>query len=315
MEVSMNFLSLRYFLAVCQEMNITHAAKKLYMTQQSLSEHISRLEREYNVKLFERTPQFRLTYAGEQLMHLAEEALSLNNQIESEMADIADQKRGALSIGLRPTYSRLLLPKILPVFHEQHPYISMNFTIAHSSEIIPKLLNGQLDLVISSGRNISNPKLESTHLLEDYHCMIIPENILIDYFHMTGEELRNGKELDYSLLASIPLFLTEPGKATRIASDRFLTQHGVTHPNILVETSDFETNFFTCSTGMGITFSFYRYYKHFISSYSSRYPLYAVPINAPNGAPSTVILRCKDRYFSNASKEFINACLLAVQDL
>lgn len=311
----MNFLSLRYFLTVCQEMNITHAAKKLYMTQQSLSEHINRLEREYNVKLFERSPQFRLTYAGEQLMHLAEKALSLNNQIESEMADIADQKRGALSIGLRPTYSRILLPKILPVFHEQHPYISMNFTIAHSSEIIPKLLNGQLDLVISSGRNVANSKLESTLLLEDYHCMIIPENILNDHFHLTGDDLKAGKQPDYSLLEPIPLLLTEPGKATRIASDRFLAQHEISHPNILVETSDFETNFFTCSTGMGITFSFYRYYKHFINSYSSRYPLYAIPINAPNGAPSTVILRCKDRYFSNAAREFINTSIQAVQDL
>lgn len=311
----MNFLSLRYFLAVCQEMNITHAAKKLYVTQQSLSEHISRLEKEYNVKLFERSPQLCLTYAGEQMKRFAEQALSLDSQIENEMADIADQKRGSLSIGLRPTYSRLLLPRILPVFHEQHPYITMNFTIAHSSEIIPKLLSGQLDLVISSGRSISNPKLVSTLLLEDYHCMVIPENILRDHFHITGKELEEGASLDYSLLETIPMLLTEPGKATRTASDKFLQQHGITHPNILVETSDFETNFLTCATGMGITFSFYRYYKHFITSYSSKYPLYTVPINAPNGAPSTVILRCRDRYYSNAAREFVEASLQAVKDM
>ena len=50
-----NFLNLEYFLAAAEELNITRAAKRLYISQQSLSNHISNLEKEFDVQLFNRT--------------------------------------------------------------------------------------------------------------------------------------------------------------------------------------------------------------------------------------------------------------------
>ena len=52
----MNFQHLRYFLMVAEELNITRAAERLYISQQSLSNHISNLERELDTKLFTRSP-------------------------------------------------------------------------------------------------------------------------------------------------------------------------------------------------------------------------------------------------------------------
>ena len=60
----MNFLHLKYFLMVAEELNITRAAERLYISQQSLSNHISNMERELDVKLFTRSPKLSLTYAG-----------------------------------------------------------------------------------------------------------------------------------------------------------------------------------------------------------------------------------------------------------
>ncbi len=53
------FLHLKYFLMVAEELNITRAAERLYISQQSLSNHISNMERELNVKLFTRSPSWR----------------------------------------------------------------------------------------------------------------------------------------------------------------------------------------------------------------------------------------------------------------
>ena len=64
----MNFTSLRYFLVTAEEGNITHAANRLFISQQALSGHINKLEKELNLRLFHRTPVFSLTYAGRQLM-------------------------------------------------------------------------------------------------------------------------------------------------------------------------------------------------------------------------------------------------------
>ena len=306
----MNYLSLSYFLTVCSEMNITRAAKKLYITQQTLSEHISRLENEYNVKLFVRTPQLQLTYAGEQMKNLAERVMSLNSEIENEMSDIAEQRKGSLSIGIRPTSSRMLLPRILQKFHSQYPYIALHVAVEHSAELIEKTMKGQLDLAIVSGRSVQNhsSRLESEVLLEDYHCMIVPENILTEHFHMRGTDLENGAALNYSLLQDIPMIMTESGKTTRTATDQFLHEHGVEQPKILMEARDMETNFLICAEGVGVTFSYNMYFRHFTKNRKTRYPLYAIPINPPNGAPSTVMLRCVDHYCSSAAKNFMEIC-------
>ena len=61
----MNFRNLQYFLAAAEEKNFTHAARRLYISQQSLSGHVAKLEEELGVPLFERGPELKLTYAGE----------------------------------------------------------------------------------------------------------------------------------------------------------------------------------------------------------------------------------------------------------
>lgn len=53
----MSIRSLTYFLTVAEELNITTAAQKLYITQQTLNSHIMRLEAQYGVVLFERHPK------------------------------------------------------------------------------------------------------------------------------------------------------------------------------------------------------------------------------------------------------------------
>lgn len=50
-----NFLNLEYFLVAAEELNFTKAAKRLYISQQSLSNHISNLEKEFDIALFHRT--------------------------------------------------------------------------------------------------------------------------------------------------------------------------------------------------------------------------------------------------------------------
>ena len=63
----MNLKSIEYFLITVEEMNFTRAAGRLYISQQALSSHISRLEEEYGIRLFERRPALSLTPEGEEM--------------------------------------------------------------------------------------------------------------------------------------------------------------------------------------------------------------------------------------------------------
>ena len=85
-----NFLNLEYFLAAAEELNFTRAAKRLYISQQSLSNHISNMEKEFDVVLFNRTSPLTLTYAGQALKVRARELLDLKDETYREIADIKD---------------------------------------------------------------------------------------------------------------------------------------------------------------------------------------------------------------------------------
>ena len=95
-----NFLNLEYFLVAAEELNFTRAARKLYISQQSLSNHISNLEKEFDVILFNRTSPLTLTYAGRALKTRARELLDLRDETYKEISDIKDFSTGQLSIGV-----------------------------------------------------------------------------------------------------------------------------------------------------------------------------------------------------------------------
>lgn len=98
-----NFLNLEYFLVAAEELNFTRAAKKLFISQQSLSNHISNLEKEFDVVLFNRTSPLTLTYAGHSLKARARDLLNLRDETYKEIADIKDFSTGQLSIGVSHT--------------------------------------------------------------------------------------------------------------------------------------------------------------------------------------------------------------------
>ena len=113
----LNFLNLEYFLVASEELNFTKAAKRLYISQQSLSNHISNLEKEFGVTLFNRTVPLTLTYAGQVLQKRARQFLDLREETYHEIDDIKDFTKGQLIIGMSHTRGRKILPEILPVYH------------------------------------------------------------------------------------------------------------------------------------------------------------------------------------------------------
>ena len=67
----MDTVSLIYFSEAAKDLNFTKTAQRLFISQQTLSNHIARLEEAYQVKLFERKPRLMLTSAGETLLSFA----------------------------------------------------------------------------------------------------------------------------------------------------------------------------------------------------------------------------------------------------
>ena len=129
----MNFQNLKYFLLVAEELNITRAAERLYISQQSLSNHIANMERELDVKLFTRSPKLSLTYAGELLVDTATQILDLHTQYLTKVGDISRHYMGVLRLGISHTCGLALLPEILPRFREEFPMVEFSLFEGNSN--------------------------------------------------------------------------------------------------------------------------------------------------------------------------------------
>ena len=74
--------SFKMFLLVAEEANISRAAKRAFVSQQCVSDHIKRLEQEYEVLLFDRKPHLKLTQAGETMLQTLRNISILEQNME-----------------------------------------------------------------------------------------------------------------------------------------------------------------------------------------------------------------------------------------
>ena len=101
----MEIRTLRYFLAVAREENMTRAAKLLHVTQPTLSKALKSLEDELGKKLFTRRSfSISLTEEGVLLRNRAEDLVSMADKIEQEFLSFDDITGGDIYFGLAESY-------------------------------------------------------------------------------------------------------------------------------------------------------------------------------------------------------------------
>ncbi len=117
----MNLQSLEYFLVVAEELNITRAAERLFITQQALSNHIKRLETEYDAVLFHRKPALSLTQKGEELKYWVQQILMADKNLRANLHDIGTSCRGRIRIGVSRLRAFRMMPEIMDRFSRLYP--------------------------------------------------------------------------------------------------------------------------------------------------------------------------------------------------
>lgn len=301
-EKCMNYLSIKYFLAVANEMNITQAAKKIYISQQSLSEHIVKLEKEYGVSLFERAPRLKLTYAGEKLKELAERAVDLDTEIDFILSEISTQHKVYLSIGMSPVHGRIILPCILPRFCAENPNVSLKLTLENSNKIIEQLANRKLDMIICFKPPVPSSNIVTMPIIKDRFCLLISKKLL-DRMGITYEEATRDEETWVATLKQLPYIMSTPGTRVNMAATGFLHKKGI-KPNVLIEVIDLEAQFSFCKEGMGAMFSFEIFARHKISELVEKDVLF-IPIEASDVSSELMVAYRKERFKGASGKAFI----------
>ncbi len=196
----MEIRTLRYFLAVAREENMTRAAEFLHVTQPTLSKQLKSLENELGKKLFTRHSfSIRLTDEGMLLRNRAEDLVSMADKIEQEFVSLDDITGGELYLGLAESYQIKYLAKAIKDFKRRYPNLHYHITSGDTEQIADKLDKGLLDFLVLAEYPDSR-KYEHIEFPEsDRWGLVMPKN----------DPLAKKKAVRAKDISGLPLFCSE----------------------------------------------------------------------------------------------------------
>ena len=205
----MDLRSLRYFVTVVEELNITRAAEKLNMSQPPLSNQMKGLEEELGTQLFIRGKRhLTLTEAGAALYRRAQQLLELSEQTQEEIRSL-EGLSGKLNIGLVEGRAPYLLSRWISGFRMEFPQVSFNLWNGSGDDVLDRLHHGLADLAL-----VAAPY--NTELLDGFPVAREPWTAIMSVRHPLAQE--EGDCLPLKKLAGQPLFI--PSRRSRIEAVR-----------------------------------------------------------------------------------------------
>lgn len=196
----MEIRTLRYFLAIAREENMTRAAEFLHISQPALTKQIQNLEEELGKKLFIRHSfSIQLTEEGVLLRKRAEDLLSMADKITAEFSALDDVIGGNIYFGCAESYQLRHLARIIQHFKLQYPEFHYHMTSGDTEQVTEKLDKGLLDF----GIIVEAPDYRK------YHVLKLPEVDTWGVVMPADCELAKKDQITVQDLAGLPLFCSE----------------------------------------------------------------------------------------------------------
>ena len=202
----------------------------------------------------------------------------------------------------------------MPVFVERHPNIMLKVTYGNSRDLSKKLLLGEIDLCIGSSRILTDPNFVSCSVLQDFYSIIIPENILNSYFHLSAEQAERGEMPDFNYLREAPLIMISGDSQTRAAGDHLLAQYKVIPPNVILECSGPDQGLLGAASGLGVCFAPEQIFYSFLSTTKTIYRLFSFRFETSIANPHSIICYHRMRPLSKAGQDFIDLTIGNMQE-
>ncbi len=246
----MDFREMTYITTIADCGSITAAARKLYISQPSLSYIVSKVEQETGAKLFERKNYpLTLTYAGEKYVETARKILSLNDNMRRELMDITGGEKGMISFGIPTERAGYMLPKVLKQFRAKYPGIEVRLNEAKSDELMEQLLRDEIRFYIIPRSRADLPAGLRTEVIYRERLLLVtgPDTV-------TPDMLKDGAEDEVSLgrLKDEAFILLKRGHALRRKTDDVMKRHKI-EPARIMEVSSCISAVQLADAGLGVT--------------------------------------------------------------
>ncbi len=242
----MDFRQLEVFIAVVELSSFSKAGEQLYLSQPTVSAHISALEKELSVPLLIRnTREVYTSEAGQQLYDYACRLIRLRDEAIEAVSNKTEQEKGIINIAASTIPAKHILPSLISTFCRTHPSISFNIIPCDSSTVYAALDRGEVK--IGFGGTAVNMDLYRHYPIATDKLVIITPN---------NEHFEQIARLDNPLdeLLKEPFICRSSGSGTRHEFERYLTEHHFAGKlNIVAEMHDTEGIKNSVVQGLGIS--------------------------------------------------------------
>lgn len=236
----MELRNLHTFKTIVETGSFARAADVLGYTQSTITVHIQQLERDLNVKLFEKVGRrMVLTDKGHEILEQSMLLLDMAAELEESCRD-EDEPKGTLKIAAAETILCYLLPPIIKQFRKEAPNVSLKIFNKTCAQTPSALNDGTCDLALTYHDGWDSNRFDATSLASTPVLPIAaPEHAAIDL----SSEHQN---------VTLPFIIDEPDSVIRKNFSNYLKRRSITHEG-MIET--WSTQAIKCCVAMGMGFT------------------------------------------------------------
>lgn len=308
----MNFNNIEYFIAIVEERNISRAAERLHITQQTLSEHLKKLESEVGAVLINRGQPMTLTDAGEVFLRKGNELLLSYQEMLDEISFCTQKEQLRIRVAIPVTETPPYLPELLTRFAKEYPDMDVRIVKVEPKEAAKR--SSDYDLYFST-LPLGND-LENVIIKEDEYAVVLSSvlasRIYGDHWQEIDEQLRLYGDL--YVLRDLPfIFLTNRIDETVLDQQIIFSDAGFT-PEVAFQSENSELNCNMCKLGAGAYVTTMEYCNRFFGDSLNKndgmllYPIRTSidPVAIALSHRKGMRLNRADRCFIETARDFLN---------
>ena len=239
----------RLFLVLAEELNFGRAAKKCFISQQSLSDHIKRLEEHYGMSLFTRRPSVALTEAGRAVQRSLLAVRNLEQGLDAELSEIQRGATGTLRLGMNYTRAKIIIPELFRWCRVKYPNVKIELTLEETMTMQELLRKGKLDCFL--GVNAVTPTdMRVRPLANEGIFLVATSRYLRERANIetpncdVSEEAVNLRNFD-----GLPFVMNYPKSTTYQLVAQFMASNDINVEHVL-SVSDYDISEKICRTGL-----------------------------------------------------------------
>jgi DNA-binding transcriptional LysR family regulator len=199
----MTFHQLKIFGAVAEQASITQAARKIKISQPSVSKQLRFLERECGIKLYVKSGRgIKITEEGRMLHNAAKPILKQMEELRSSfLTRVSDARDVALRVGSTPSPGAFFLPGVLKSFVKLHPKIHPTLRTGYPDALKAMVLDGEVEVAVTTIAP-SHPEIIEEAIASEGIVAIVSAK----------HPLATKKSLTESEVGTVPFIMTTDGR-------------------------------------------------------------------------------------------------------